>query len=199
MFLIQKIQKMRNHNFLNIQVFILIGIICFSNSVVFGQDIMEDALVSVSYSEENEVKTITATATDQTGIPIEELDLYFYVQRTFSLLPIGDVFNTTDENGMVTIEFPNDLPGDSVGNVTIVVKIIESDLYNDFSMENVKNWGIPAVLDDVGEKRSLWAAAANAPITLILVVSAMILAIWFIIFYIIYELYKISKIKSLEL
>lgn len=190
---------MKNHNYLNIPVFIFIGIMYFSNSVAYGQDIMEDAVVSVSYSEENEVKTITATATGQDGLPIEELDLYFYVQRTFSLLPIGDVFNTTDENGMVTIEFPNDLPGDEEGNVTIVVKIIESDLYNDFSMETVRNWGIPVVLDDMKEKRSLWAASANAPLILVIGTSVMILTMWIIFWYIIYELYKISKIKSLEL
>jgi hypothetical protein len=169
---------MKNHNYLNIPVFIFIGIMYFSNSVAYGQDIMEDALVSVSYSEKNEVKTITATVTDQDGLPIEELDLYFYVQRTFSLLPIGDVFNTTDENGMV---------------------IIESDLYNDFSMETVRNWGIPVVLDDMKEKRSLWAASANAPLILVIGTSVMILTMWIIFWYIIYELYKISKIKSLEL
>ena len=186
---------MKNHNYLNIHVFILIGILCFANSVIYGQDIMEDALVTISFSEENEGKTIIATATNQSGLPIEDLELYFFVKRTFSLLPIGDIFNATDENGELVVEFPNDLPGDAEGKVIIVVKIIESDLYNDFSMEIIKNWGISVAPDELEEKRSLWAAAANAPIILVVSTSIMIFAIWFIICYIIFVLYKISKIK----
>ena len=190
---------MKVPNYLDIQVlkfFIVLGIICFNNSIMYGQDSMEDAKISLSFSEEDDTKTITATATDNEGLPIEELDLYFYVTRTFSLLPIGDIFNTTDENGEVEIEFPMDLPADTEGNVIIVVKILESDLYNDQEIKTTKNWGIPAeIIDYSVEKRSLWAAAANAPITLVVVVSALILAIWYIICYIIFILFKISKIK----
>jgi hypothetical protein len=166
---------------------------------MYGQDSLAVAEVSLSFSDENDIKTIIATVVDQSGLPIEELDLYFYVTRTFSLLPIGDVFNTTDENGLVEVEFPNDLPGDAEGNVEIVVKIIESDLYPDLTLNVKKNWGIPTTqLEQSEEKRSLWAAAANAPITLVLSISGMILVVWFIIGYIIYELIKISKIKPLK-
>jgi hypothetical protein len=170
-----------------------------NNSVIYGQDSLKNATVSLTFLEQNESKTIKAIALDQLGLPIEELDLYFYVERTFSLLPIGDVFNTTDENGEVLIEFPSDLPGDTEGNVVIVVKIIESDIYSDLTMEIKKNWGIPTQFDQLKEKRSLWAAAANAPITLVLAVSGMILVIWYIICYIIFILFKISKIKPLKM
>ena len=173
----------------------------FSNySIIYGQDtdVMEDAKLSLSFSDETGTKIITATVTDHAGLPVEEVELFFYVQRTFSLLPIGDGFNETDENGVVEVEFPNDLPGDHEGNVIIIGKIIESDLYNDLTIETSKNWGIPTVLDQLEEKRSLWAAASNAPITLVLTVSVMIITIWYIICYILFTLYSISKIKPLK-
>ena len=180
-------------------IFLVVQLLFIGSSNMYGQDSLAVAEVSLSFSDENDIKTIIATVVDQSGLPIEELDLYFYVTRTFSLLPIGDVFNTTDENGLVEVEFPNDLPGDTQGNVVIVVKIIESDLYNDLSLEIVKNWGIPTTqLDQSEEKRSLWAAAANAPITLVLATSGMILVIWFIIGYIIFKLFKISRIKPIK-
>ena len=181
-----------------LKILMITVLICISNLVIYGQEEMQDAIVSVSFSEDNDAKTIKAIATDQAGLPIEELDLYFYVKRTFSLLPIGDVFNTTDENGEVIIEFPVDLPADTEGNVIILVKILESDLYNDLSIETVKNWGIKTYIDHSQEKRSLWGAAANAPLTLVFLVSGMILVIWFIIWYIIFVLYKISKIKPIQ-
>jgi len=193
---------MRNHNYLNIhvlKVFMPLIILGFNNAIIYGQESMEDAIVSLSFSEENDVKTIIANASDPSGLPIEDLELYFYVKRTFSLLPIGDPFNSTDENGLVEIEFPNDLPGDTKGNVIIVVKIFESDLYNDLSVERTKNWGLPTTIDDPNvEKRSLWAAAANAPISLVVIVSSMIIVVWYIICYIIFKLYKISRIKPIN-
>jgi hypothetical protein len=193
---------MRIHNHLNIQVlkvFVFIGIICLSNTMIYGQEEMQDATVSISFSEGDNTKTIIAKASDQTGLPIEDIELYFFVKRTFSLLPIGDGFNATDENGIIEIEFPNNLPGDTKGNLVIVTKIIESDLYNDLSIEITKNWGVPIILDDTKiEKRSLWAAAANAPISLVIIVSLMIIAVWYIICYILFKLYKISKIKPIN-
>jgi len=180
-------------------IFLVLHLLFIGSSNMYGQDSLAVAEVSLSFSDENDIKTIIATVVDQSGLPIEELDLYFYVTRTFSLLPIGDVFNTTDENGMVEVEFPNDLPGDTEGNVEIVVKIIESDLYPDLTLNVIKNWGIPtSQLDQSEEKRSLWAAAANAPITLVLSISGMILVVWFIIGYIIFKLFKISRIKPIK-
>ena len=192
---------MRMSNYLNRYVFkllILLSLIAFNNSIVYGQEVMQNAILSISFSEDNDTKIITAKAVDQSGMPIEDLELYYFVKRTFSLLPIGDPFNSTDENGIIEVEFPNDLSGDTSGNVIIVVKILESDIYNDQTLEVSKNWGIPTVLEDPkAEKRSLWAAAANAPISLIVIVSSMIIAVWYIIFYIIFKLYKISRIKPL--
>ena len=183
---------MRIHNYLNIymlKLLILSSLIALNSEIVFGQDTMEDANLSISFSEDNDTKIITTKAIDQDGIPIEDLELYYFVKRTFSLLPFGDAFNSTDENGIIKVEFPNDLPGDTLGNVNIVVKLIESDIYNDQTLEITKNWGIPTVIEDQEtEKRSLWAAAANAPISLIVIVSSMIIAIWYIIFYIIFKL-----------
>lgn len=192
---------MRINNYLNryiLKLLILLSLIAFKSAMVYGQDEMEDAIISISYSEDNDTKMIITKAVDQSGMPIEDLELYYYVKRTFSLLPIGDPFNSTDENGIIEVEFPNDIPGDTEGNVVIVVKILESDLYNDQTLEVTKNWGIPTILEDPKtEKRSLWAAAANAPISLIVIVSSMIFAVWSIIFYIIFKLYKISRIKPL--
>ncbi len=190
--------KTKNHLSKTVlKIFFFVGFLFITNSFLFGQEDLENAKISLSFSNENNIKTIVATATDDEGLPIEELDLFFYVKRTFSLLPIGDVFNTTDENGVVEVLFPNDLTGDASGNVILVVKIIESDIYKDLQIEQILDWGIPTVIDHSEEKRSLWSASANAPISLIIIVSSMIFVIWYIIFYIILKLYFISKIKSL--
>jgi len=196
---------MKISKFLNKQIFKAIIFILFIglyNMVIYGQDDedMQDANISLAFVEDEGANKIIATVTDMDGNPVEELDLYFYVKRTFSNLPIGDVFNTTDEDGMVSVNFPNDLPGDHDGNVIIITRIMDSDLYNDLTIETTKNWGIPTPnIDQLEEKRSLWAASANAPISLILIVSSLIASVWFIICYIIYKLFIISKIRRTEI
>lgn len=193
---------MRNHNCCKHSVFkslIILGVLCFANAVMFGQEEMLDATVSLEFNESSDSKTIIASAVDPEGLPIEDLELYFFVQRTFSLLPIGDGFNYTNEEGIIELEFPNDLPGDTNGDVVIITKLIESDIYHDLTIENTINWGVPVVHEDPNsEKRSLWAAAANAPMSLIFIISTLILAVWYIICYILFKLYKISKIKPVQ-
>ena len=192
-----KVNFQHNHTILR-SLFTLL-LIVFSGFIALAQEEeeeeMTDALVTLTFNEEEEGRSITALATDREGVPIEELELYFYVQRTFSLLPFGDAFNSTDENGEVTVEFPADLPGDEEGKVTIVVKILESDQYNDLTLKTVKSWGVPGEYDHSEEQRSLWATGANAPMSLVLSTSLMILATWVIYWYIIYVLYKISRVK----
>ena len=130
---------MKISKFLNKQIFKAIIFILFIglyNMVIYGQDDedMQDANISLAFVEDEGANKIIATVTDMDGNPVEELDLYFYVKRTFSNLPIGDVFNTTDEDGMVSVNFPNDLPGDHDGNVIILTRIMDSDLYNDLTI-----------------------------------------------------------------
>jgi hypothetical protein len=174
---------------------LILSILLISLVRVAGQD--RTAEINLDFSVEEGKKLITATVIetfgDSLGTPVPDLDVYFFVERTFKPLPIGDIFNTTDENGQVTIEFPADLPGDTLGNVTIIARIQESDEFKDTEVSKTVDWGVPLVIDDTASERSLWAAGANAPIPLLILVNSLILIVWSIIFYLIYELFKISR------
>jgi len=176
---------------------IIIALVCQPLHVYSGEE-ENTAIIRLKFSEEESTKYITAQLNDfrndSIGKPLEEVDLYFYVERTFSLLPIGDVFNTTDENGEVITEFPSDLPGDSIGNVKVIVKLEDADEYSDTETSEIIKWGVPTNIDIGKEKRSLWSAGANAPISLMLLTNILIAAAWGIIFYILFKIYQISKI-----
>ena len=155
-------------------------------------------LIQLRFSEGDSVKYITAQVNEYTndtiGDPIPELDLYFFVQRTFSQLPIGDYFNTTDENGEVRIEFPYDLPGDSAGNVIIIARIEEDDRFESAELSKIASFGVPAHIDQQANKRTLAAAGANAPISLLILVNSIIMVVWGIIIYIFTQIYKIRRV-----
>ena len=167
--------------------------------IIFAQEEeMQDALITLTFDEGGEQKSITAHVTDTEGNPVDDLELYFFVQRTFSLLPFGDAFNMTDDEGTVTVDFPDDLPGDEQGRVNIVLKIMESDLYKDQTIEVQKYWGLPTYVDQSEVERSLSSTGSNAPWSLVIFTSSLILASWYIYWHIIYVLYKISKVKPSE-
>lgn len=164
-------------------------------SIVIAQN--KKAFIDLKFWEEKGKKYVTAKASDfdhdSIGTPIEEIDLYLYVQRTFSLLPIGDRFTETDENGERTIEFPDDLPGDTLGLIDVVVKIEDADEYMDTSFTKAINWGLPLIIDKSENTRALWAASASAPISLLILTNSLILIVWGVIFYICLKIYHISK------
>jgi hypothetical protein len=188
-------KRIKTYNQLNNKIGKIVLIILLGALRLQAQDRTAD--IQLDFKEEDGKKLITATVIETTGdsigAPVPELDVYFFVERTFNPLPIGDFFNTTDEEGKVTIEFPADLPGDTLGNVTVIARIQESDEFKDTSVSRVIQWGVPLEIDNREEKRSLWAAGANAPIPLMILVNSLILIVWSIIVYMIYGLYRISR------
>jgi len=163
----------------------------------FSQDDMKTVKIQLRFFEKDQKRMVEAkvnlVSADQPGDPVADIEVKFYVERTFSLLPFGGSFTTTDENGLVEAEFPEDLPGDSAGYVHVIAKITEAEGYEDTETDQTLQWGVPTHLEDATHKRSIWAAAANAPITLLILVNSMIFVVWAIMFYIAYRLYKVSK------
>ena len=163
--------------------------------LAYSQD--KKARLEMELFEEDGQKYITGRAfeMEENGneFPVEEIDLFFYVERTFSDLPLGGIFNTTDENGEVTVEFPSDLPGDENGNVHLILKIIESDDYMDTEIRKTISWGVPLVIDNNENQRTLWSASASAPISLLILVNSLLVIAWGMIIYFVFKIYKISK------
>lgn len=159
--------------------------------------------IDLSFHQTDSLKQITAIALEQDSVgqetPIEGLDIYFYVQRSFSLLPIGSVFNTTDESGKVEIDFPLDLPGDENGNIILIVKVEDSPPYRDTTLKKNISWGVPLVINNQENKRTLWAASSNAPLSLIFLVNSILLVVWGLIIYILSQLYLIWKESTLSI
>ena len=192
-----------NGSFIKICINLILSLflVCFElqASAFIQDDERITPVIQLRFSQEDSIKYITAQvneySSDSSGKPIAELDLYLFVQRTFSQLPIGDYFNTTNENGEVRIEFPNDLRGDSAGNVTIIARIEEDDMFEGAEVSKTASFGIPFYIDPRANKRSLVSASANAPISLLILVNGIILVVWGIIIYIFTQIYKIRRVE----
>lgn len=166
-------------------------------------DVEEEIAVAESdfdllLEEEDSVKTATVTllGADEEGnmVGVPDAEVRILVKRLFGLLPVTEDVETTDEDGQVRIEFPADIPGDSLGNIIIVAKIDDHERYGFLEFRKKINWGVPVLISDHQQTRELWSSRANAPLYLIFVVNAVLIGIWGVILYLIFDIYKIRKI-----
>ncbi|MDH5366479.1 MAG: hypothetical protein OEW67_05790 [Cyclobacteriaceae bacterium] len=153
---------------------------------------------TIRLAVEDSIKKVYAyvSETDSIGnsIPKKGVEIKFLVDRPLSPLPVGEDYNVTNKEGRVSMEFPDDLPGDTEGHLKVMVRIIENEDYGTVEVSEVVQWGIPMIIEDKASKRSLWASSANAPISLLIFINSLIIAVWGIIVYIIYKIFQIRKL-----
>lgn len=152
---------------------------------------IKDVYMKISFSQENKEKKINLEVTEVSGegalIPLSEETIKIYVPRTFTLLPIGDA--TTDE-GMASLDFPTDLPGDTLGHLTIVAKIEDHADYGNVEVAESINWGKPVPLMEV-ESRGL--GDTNAPLWMVYTLIVLLSTVWLHYLYSIYAIYQINQ------
>lgn len=154
----------------------------------------KDVKMEVSTGEE--IKSITATivSADSTHLPLQEVDVHFYVRRDFGLMRIGELSNYTGADGKVKVVFPEKITGNSEGNVELVIKVENNFLYNDIVSSAVRKWGKPLVTEEEHfNSRALWGSRDKSPIWLLLLANGIIALVWAVIAYVVNNLFRIKK------
>ncbi|MFN8257195.1 MAG: hypothetical protein U0W24_15985 [Bacteroidales bacterium] len=151
---------------------------------------VKDINISLSFTEDS-IKYININAFELINgeeTPVEGPTVNLYVQRSLGLLKIK---NQTLTSGTAQFEFPSDLPGDSVGNLTLIVKIEEDENFGTVEKSEVKKWGIPFLVEAKKKARELWSPDAPLwmSVTLLILIFAVVIH-YLIIFY---KLYAINK------
>ncbi len=145
-----------------------------------------------SFEVEDSVKylTVLATQKDPEGntLPVEGLDISIGVKRLYSVLPIDRI--ETDEDGEAVLEFPDDIPGDSMGVITVQARI-EDDDYGIVEQISSIQWGVPVSFALEPLPRQLYTD--EAPLWMIAAVFIILVGAWF---HFMLSIYKLSRIKK---
>ncbi len=140
-----------------------------------------------------EITTEVQGNVDGEMVPANGVRVGFFIKRNFGLLPVCEPV-TTDDKGIAKAKFPNDLPGDSLGNYNIIIKLIDDDMFGKVEYSETLAWGKSFVYDNPLNHRAMWGNRGNAPIWLLLAYFGMLLSAFVVIGYVMLQL---KKLKSL--
>lgn len=141
-------------------------------------------------SDDEKLVNISAMAVMQNGSlePIEEGDIYFFIQGMLTKLPIEEGWI---DMGEYSFQFPNDIPGDKDGNVIIYAVIEDSYEYGNVIQSAPANWGIGA-MSQAMNPRSLWSSIA--PRWMMVVLAVLFILVWANILHAVFALFQIKRL-----
>lgn len=174
----------------NLKLILIVFLLFSTISNLKAQDL--EAKLKLEFVKDS-VKTCNVYVTSGDTVA-RNVEVLLFVKRLYSLLPIGEAV-ATDENGMATFEFPNDIPTDPNGKLMVVAKIEDSEIYANVEAKKEINWGIPRATIAPLE-RSLSGSRENAPIYFIVVSILIIVAIWGTLIYVVLQVFKIRKLGN---
>jgi hypothetical protein len=138
------------------------------------------------------IKTIVARAyRPGEGEEVEWLDdvkVNFYVPGSFSLLKIGE---RSFSDGEASVAFPVTLPGDSIGNLTVLAKIEQNEEYGIVEASGRIDWGAPRSYEPPEKRRGL--GDTDAPLWMVYTLLVLLSAVWFHYLYVFFVIYLIKR------
>jgi len=127
--------------------------------------------------------------------PVPDINVLFFVKRYFGNLFVGEG-NSTDQYGRVEFIFPEGIPGDFTGRVTLLVRVGETERSGKSTKAIQVPLGTPTIWVPLTEPRSMWNIGAKAPIWLILSYILTVVGVFSTLLYIGFQIRKIYLIGS---
>ena len=154
---------------------------------------------TVPAADSRAIKVTVSAFNGSEWVPAKDVEMKVGVNRLGGILPAGDEASyTTDSTGTVTAEYKKDsLPGDTKGNIILVAKVEENDLYGNLLVEKSVPWGVAFVPEQhFFDQRTLWSTRFKTPPWLLFMAYSIVFGVWGTIIYLIMQIVKIKKIGT---
>jgi hypothetical protein len=151
---------------------------------------------TVSGMETRSIRVRVMELKENEWVPARDVELKLGVKRLGGELPIGEEETyTTDSTGEVIAEFQKaELPGDTAGNLILVARVDDNELYGNLLAEGGVPWGIASKVTDAFNERTLWSTRDKAPIWLLSAAAFIVIIVWGTIFFLLLQIIKIRKL-----
>lgn len=157
------------------------GEVTVKRAMLIMTPVKEDNLLSV------QLKLVDLSTGEEKPVP--ETAVGLFVKRSFYPMKLGE--GNTDENGEATIEVPNNLPGDPLGNITLLGKLEENETYGNLEVTSTQKWGVAVSNRIEDQPRALWSS--HPPLWMLITFIILMTAVWGHYIVIVYELFRLRK------
>ena len=130
--------------------------------------------------------------TAQRPTPVENERLSIYVTRLYGLMLIQQ--GKTNEKGRFEYILEKEIPGDTLGNIQVVVRIEDSEDFGYVTQAKTIDWG-EVVHYHFKAPRALWSE--QAPLWMVISVTIVLGGAWFHFIIVIWHLYKCFTYKDM--
>lgn len=151
----------------------------------------------VSNTEKNTIDAVITEVKADTVKPITGALVKLFAMRKFGSLQLDEERETNNE-GVVSFAAPSNLPGDSTGNVELMVRLTDEEAFGDVRETAVLAVGKPTITKSLIAERAMWGTVQKAPIWILLTYSLGVLSVWSVIFFIVFQIRKIYLIGKKE-
>lgn len=163
---------------------------------------IKKAILVVDTLADAEARTVTAQLKEKVGnewVAVKEIEMKLGVKRSLGNLTVGDAETfTSDSTGTASAVFIRDsMPGDEKGNLVLVARVEENDIYGNLVVEKPVPWGVKEKAAENFWHRTLWSTGNRAPVWLLFLALSIIIGVWGTLFYLVRQLLKIKKMGKL--
>lgn len=147
--------------------------------------------ILLALNRENKELTATVKGLEEDKwTPVPNTGLIVAAERYFGQLQI-DEEKLTDEKGMASFTYPENIKGDTLGQVKLQSMLTDQDLFGRVSTDTTFSIGMLNDAPPLDKERALWNSNKKAPLWLIISYISVVLAVWGFIFYVLFQLRKI--------
>ena len=106
----------------------------------------KEARITLSFEKHDSLYVCKAHVSSNDSAA-KDAGVKLFVQRMYSLLPIGRSV-ATNEEGISNFNFPKDIPADRNGKLTVVAKIEDDENYANTETKAEIDWGVARANSD---------------------------------------------------
>lgn len=106
-------------------------------------------------------------------VPVDGEDIFIFVPRMFSLLPVAEGYFM---DGMAEVDFPDDVPGDEEGRLTVIARFNDHWQFGNVEQRADTDWGVPSSHEVAESHRALWTQIA--PRWMIITLTILLIGVW---------------------
>lgn len=163
-------------------------------------EITKAKLLIETDEQENQrkVKVTLLELIDSSFTPVSDVEIKVGIKRLNSILPFNEEASfTTDSTGSFIADFAIDsIPGNEKGEIVLIAKVEEHELYGTLENEIKANWGIASTMDHGPFPPALWTPGDQVPLWLLILALTIISSVWGTLFFLFMQIIKLRKLGN---